>query len=580
MSAAKIPPKKITKATSAKPGKDVIYLDVDDEITSIIDKVEGAKQKIVALVLPKRAAMLQSVVNMRLLKRSAASAGKSVVLITSEHALMPLAGAAGIHVAKNLQSKPLIPTAPDAEDESTLNAEESADSDDLDNLDDQPQKLAYNSSVGELAASNDEPEEIALDDEDDQEDPKKDAGAAAASTPHHKPKNKGLKVPNFDRFRMLILLGGGALIALIIFLILAVTVLPKATVTIKTSSTPVSLDMDLTASGTAKELDETKKIIPSVLKTSDQTTNQQVTATGQQNNGEKAGGSASLKNCGDTPVTLPAGTGVGANGVNFLIQKSITLNSGNFDSHNACKSTGDHVGTVAVIAQSPGTKYNVSGLTFTASSGVTGSITATGGTDSNVTILTQQDVDGAKAKITSADSDKFSKDFQKQLTDQGLYVLSSTLKVNDPVVTSTPSVGAQASTAAVTVKITYSYVAVQKINLEKAVTDALNKQVDQKKEKLSDEDVLKNLTVTVQNQQPNTPTATLSLSKDTTAIPIIDENTVKEQIKGKKENQIKDYINSYPGVKNVEVKFSPFWVSSTPGKTSKIKIVEQQVKSD
>jgi hypothetical protein len=98
---AKIPPKKTTTTNASKPGKDVIYLDVDDEITTIIDKVEGAKQKIVALVLPKRATMLQSIVNMRLLKRSATSAGKSVVLITSEHALMPLAGAAGIHVAKN-----------------------------------------------------------------------------------------------------------------------------------------------------------------------------------------------------------------------------------------------------------------------------------------------------------------------------------------------------------------------------------------------------------------------------------------------------------------------------------------------
>jgi hypothetical protein len=100
---SKIPP---------KPGKDTIYVDVDDEITSIIDKVDGAKQKVVALVLPKRATVLQSVVNMRLLKRSSEKANKNVVLITSEEALMPLAGAAGLHVAKNLQSTPAIPISP------------------------------------------------------------------------------------------------------------------------------------------------------------------------------------------------------------------------------------------------------------------------------------------------------------------------------------------------------------------------------------------------------------------------------------------------------------------------------------
>src|SRR4051794_14355814 len=105
---AKVPP----KAAASKPGKDTIYIDVDDEITSIIDKVDNAKQKVVALVLPKRASSLQSTVNMRLLKRSATSAGKNVVLITSESALLPLAGVAGLHVAKNLQSKPEIPPHP------------------------------------------------------------------------------------------------------------------------------------------------------------------------------------------------------------------------------------------------------------------------------------------------------------------------------------------------------------------------------------------------------------------------------------------------------------------------------------
>src|SRR3546814_1310977 len=40
------------------------------EITSIIDKVRAGDGRIVALVLPKRATVLQSIVNMKLLKRS------------------------------------------------------------------------------------------------------------------------------------------------------------------------------------------------------------------------------------------------------------------------------------------------------------------------------------------------------------------------------------------------------------------------------------------------------------------------------------------------------------------------------
>jgi hypothetical protein len=206
----------------------------------------------------------------------------------------------------------------------------------------------------------------------------------------------------------------------------------------------------------------------------------------------------------------------------------------------------------------------------------TGTVSASGGTDNNVTILTQQDVDAAKAKITSGDSDKFSKDFQKQLEDQGLYIFASTLKIADPAVTSTPAVGEQTDNASVHVKITYSVLAVQKTNLETLVKSALEKQIDKKKEKLSDDNVLDGLTVTVQNQ--NQANATLAISKDSTAIPILNLQAIKEQSKGKKTSQIKSFINAYPGVKNVDVKYSPFWVSSAPKNTAKITVTQNQLK--
>jgi hypothetical protein len=51
--------------------KDVIYIDVDDDVTAIIGKIKKAKEKIVAIVPPKRAGTLQSAVNIRLLDRMA-----------------------------------------------------------------------------------------------------------------------------------------------------------------------------------------------------------------------------------------------------------------------------------------------------------------------------------------------------------------------------------------------------------------------------------------------------------------------------------------------------------------------------
>lgn len=565
----------MTAKEAPKPGKDVIYVDVDDEITSIIDKVENSKEKVVALVLPKRAASLQSIVNMKLLARSAKTAGKNPVLITSETALMPLAGAAGLHVAKNLQSKPEIPDGPAG----TAAARELPDTDEApagdENVDEDelPKKIDYGSTVGALAAAHEveNPETIDLDDED--EPPP--AAPKAAKTP----KNKGLKVPNFDRFRMLLGLGALVLVALIIFLIFAIRVLPKATVTLKTSSEPVSADFNLQASTGAQSLDSTKGVIPAKLETSDQTGSQQVTATGQQNNGDKATGSVSMRtsDCsGLLPSSIPTGTGISANGLTYITQEKASF-SPTVDGGGHCYFT---TGNTDVNASQPGAKYNtsISGASIAGYSGITASGSASGGTDNIVNVLTQQDVDGAKQKLTSGTTgDQFTKDFVKKLESQGEYVFSSTMKAGDANITANPAVGQPASTANVSIKVTYTVLAVKKSDLSQAIEDKLASQIDKSKQKLSG-DFLNDANIEIQN--PSNSGATLAVHEDTTAVPIINIASVKKQVEGKKSGDIKAAIGSWPGVKEVDVKLSPFWVSKAPSKDSKIKVVLQEVKDN
>ena len=63
--------------------KDVIYIDTEDDITSIIEKVKASSEKIIALVPPKRVGVLQSAVNLKLLQKSAEADDKRIVLITT-----------------------------------------------------------------------------------------------------------------------------------------------------------------------------------------------------------------------------------------------------------------------------------------------------------------------------------------------------------------------------------------------------------------------------------------------------------------------------------------------------------------
>ena len=82
---------------------------LDDDITDIITKIEGSKEKIVALVPPKKAGVFRSIVNIKLISKAGASADKSVVLVTVDPSIVKLAAATKLPVSKNLQSAPEIP---------------------------------------------------------------------------------------------------------------------------------------------------------------------------------------------------------------------------------------------------------------------------------------------------------------------------------------------------------------------------------------------------------------------------------------------------------------------------------------
>ena len=86
--------------------KDVIYIEPEDDITDIILKIENSKEKIVAIVPPKKAGVFRSVVNIKLIEKTGATAEKTIVLVTVDPSIIKLAASAKIPVAKNLQSAP------------------------------------------------------------------------------------------------------------------------------------------------------------------------------------------------------------------------------------------------------------------------------------------------------------------------------------------------------------------------------------------------------------------------------------------------------------------------------------------
>lgn len=78
------------------------YIDIDEEITSIVERLKKARASEVVVVVPKRALLIQSIVNLRLLKKEADSHGLSIMIVTQDKLGKLLVEKAGILVQNKI----------------------------------------------------------------------------------------------------------------------------------------------------------------------------------------------------------------------------------------------------------------------------------------------------------------------------------------------------------------------------------------------------------------------------------------------------------------------------------------------
>ncbi len=83
--------------------KKVLYTEIDDEVTSIYDKLKQLKIKNVYIVVPKRSILFQSIVNLKILKRKAEDLEKNIYIITNDPNGIKLAKQVGLVVYDKLE---------------------------------------------------------------------------------------------------------------------------------------------------------------------------------------------------------------------------------------------------------------------------------------------------------------------------------------------------------------------------------------------------------------------------------------------------------------------------------------------
>lgn len=532
--------------------KDVIHIDTEDDITSIIGKIKSSKERIIALVPPRRIGVLQSAVNIRLLARAAKSADKRVVIITSDNVLAGLAATADIPVAKTLQSKPEIAEIP------------ALKVDDNDVID------GGQLPVGDMADSA-------------HKKPKDDKGVNGANTPDAANKNKSPdnsvknntkkpKIPDFNVFRKKFALIGGGVLLLITFLVWATWFAPHATViiTAKTKGVKVSETVKLTTDDTVSAKNDSIKVQKRELQ---KEISVEFAATGKKNVGEKATGSVKFSNSSKNSVTIAAGTILKNNDLSYLLSSSVTVPAATLSwdcSDRTCSGTA----TASVRAAEGGSQYNAaSGSMSISVDGIKASLMSptSGGTDKTATVVTASDVASAKSKLNEQKDNSLKNQLAGSFGSSAKVITDSySENRSDPV----PSVAVDSeASGSVLLKstITASMLAADKSDIKSFIDAKIREDDigDKKSQKIYDSGVDK---AEFSQFTDRGGIKSLVVTANGKIGPEINESKVKEQAKGRTYGDVQSSIESIEGVEDVDVKFSPFWVRSVPNDIKKINV--------
>lgn len=395
-----------------------IYVEVGDEITTVIERLKASPAKEVALVVPKGAVILQSIVNLKLIRKAAADTKRELTLVTTDKIGRNLAAQVGIANLSHLEEGDLGPDSEIAssEEPEVIGGVRIHRYYDKEEQIEEPVEAP--SEVEPIRVPPAEPSPLPLSKEEEEDaSPIIVRSISTDETPVKapvveiiRPKQAHQKTPTSHTHkpskpvkpghRRRVLLFSLYLILLLIIGSAAVggVYLPATKVTIHVPGQPWSQDYPVQAT-VGQATDSTTHLTTAESLTTSVNGTITFRATGTKNIGDKAAGTATISYIQDSnSQTLPAGTRLKASNLYFVTTAPVTVPGAKVV--NAVPVAGS--ATVAVTAEAEGDASNMTNVpaTVVASASFYAQINqTTGGTTKQVTIVSQTDIANAKSDL-------------------------------------------------------------------------------------------------------------------------------------------------------------------------------------
>ncbi|MCL2001882.1 hypothetical protein FWG76_00555 [Candidatus Saccharibacteria bacterium] len=585
-------------------GKEIIHIEVDEDIAGIIGRVMAAKEKVVAVVAPKNLGALRSAMNLKLLKKAAKNADKVVAVISDNPAMVNLAGVAGVPLAKNLESKPVVPEVEHLAD-GQLVAEELTAGEAL-TIDGSDMSLTNRSQdsqerPGDLAsplASGDSPStaRYGSDSSASESLSEADSSESGVATSEKKRKFNALTAKVDKVWQKVLIIGGVVLGALVIGVVaMVIAIKPSATVNVATHMDTIDVRNEVqfkvgdnNVGGGLFQLTEKSLGVEQ---------DEEFEATGEKEEGTKASGTVTVRYCGPSAMTVSEANSFEANGKRYRVSTRTELPAascaGAPESWNAT--------TVAVVADDIGEDFNVaSGVVMSFSADPNGHSTRvtsggiSGGSKRTVRVVSEEDVKNALNRLDSASIEEGRARLKASLDDD-LYAFDQTFVATSGSVEVTPRVGEPIGNGdRATVKRTQNYRIMtasksdmERFAMELAESQAAGKQIYEIGDFAAGNLFLERVEITAQtggttcgDDAPSDCVPTPGTVREIRALlktvaragDSISVEEIAEVIANQRVADANRLVMEFRGVQRVEVTLRPFWANRLPKDVSRITI--------
>lgn len=563
--------------------KDTFYIEPEDDITDIINHIKASKQKIIALVPPKKLNVLRSSINLKLIARTAKIHDKAIVVVTTDPTLMKMAALSSLPFAKNLSSRPTLPSEfNEADLEYPAKTKKSGLNEEIEIN----EKAAPASSVSRVRTTNDDASNRANTTSNLTKNSTMnlDSEEVAKNSADEEADNQPKKILTLDSLKNRIIIGVVAAVLLIGSFIWAFILAPAAKISVKIKTIAENFSENVSFVTDAKQA--VSKDGKFFLETASLEKNSEVEfeATGEKNVGDKATGELRLIATFDMSTTtatasrpdvatVPQGSAFAYRNLNFLTNQEVKIS---WDGSISNCDAGRHSGkcqvakTVKATAIEGGAKYNIEAVSSGWQSSVAGvegyaNSAFKGGTDKIQKIVTASDITKAKEKLTEADGVK--EELFEKVPSDDIKIEDSYKKVTaDP--TSSPAVDqpTENGKAKLTAKTTYSVNYVDKAAIEEYVKSVVSTRLG------SDQKIYETGNIFIEKFQNNNNSVTAKIKATLKTGPEVTEQSVLEKSLGKKVGEVTTLIKSINGVSDVEVNTSFPWVRQIPNDANKVSI--------